>query len=163
MAGFPDGKAIFAVDSSSLIHAWRRAYPPKHFPQFWRRLENLISDGRLFSSVEVLRELKKKDDELHVWCKKNSHVFLPINDGLQDQVIEIMGKYPRLVDTVKGRSAADPFVIGLARLSDPEWTVISEENPGRLNSPKIPDVCRAEDIRCLRIVELIQEENWVFR
>lgn len=88
---------------------------------------------------------------------------MPIDDGLQDQVIELMGIYPRLVDTAKGRSAADPFVIGLARMNDPEWTVLSEENPGSQNSPKIPDVCRAEGLRCLRLVELIQEENWIFR
>lgn len=154
---------IYSIDSSSLIHAWRRAYPPKNFPQFWRRLDELIEAERLFSSVEVLRELQKKDDELHAWCKTHSGVFLPIDDGLQDQVIELMGIYPRLVDTAKGRSAADPFVIGLARMNDPEWTVLSEENPGSQNSPKIPDVCRAEGLRCLRLVELIQEENWIFR
>jgi len=159
----PRKSVIYSIDSSALIHAWRRAYPPKNFPPFWRRLEELISTDRLFSSVEVLRELKKKDDELHGWCKTHSEVFLSIDDELQDHVIEIMGTYPRLVDTAKGRSAADPFVIGLARMNDPEWTVLSEENPGRLNSPKIPDVCKAEGIRCLRLVELIQEENWVFR
>ena len=163
MADAKAGETIYSVDSSSLIHAWRRAYPPKHFPPFWRRLEGLIEDRRLFSSVEVLRELKRKDDELHEWCKKYTDAFLPINDDLQDQVIEIMGTYPRLVDTVKGRSGADPFVIGLARLNDPEWVVLSEENPGRQNSPKIPDVCRDEGIRCIRLVELIQEENWIFR
>ena len=154
---------VYSMDSSALIHAWRRAYPPKNFPPFWDKLDALIETKRLFSSVEVLRELKRKDDELHEWCKARAHVFLPIDDDLQDQVIEIMGTYPRLVDTAKGRSAADPFVIGLARMNDPEWTVLSEENPGKLNSPKIPDVCKAEGIRCLRLVEIIQEENWIFR
>src|SRR5690606_2388943 len=97
-------------------------------------------------------------DELHAWCKKHAEMFLPINDELQHNVIEIMGSYPRLVDTVKGRSAADPFVIAVARMNDPEYIVLSEENPGRLNSPKIPDVCKAEGLHCYRLVDLIQQE-----
>ncbi len=154
---------IYCVDSSAFIHAWRRAYPRKNFPQFWRKIDELILMGRLFSSIEVFREIQKKDDELHGWCRTRTKMFLPIDDDLQDQVIEIMGTYPRLVDTAKGRSAADPFVIGLARLNEPGWIVLSEENPGRVNSPKIPDVCKAEGLRCLRLVELIQEENWIFK
>jgi len=157
-----ENQAIFSVDSSALIHAWRWAYLPKHFPPFWKRLDDLILEERLFSSVEVLREIKRKDDELYEWCKQRSSIFLPIDNDLQDHVIEIMGLYPRLVDTAKGRSGADPFVIGLARMHDPEWTVLSEENPGKVNSPKIPHVCAKEGIRCLRLVELIQHEQWIF-
>ncbi len=156
-------ESIYSIDSSALIHAWRRAYPRKNFPQFWRRLDELILMGRLFSSIEVYREIQKKDDELHGWCRTRSRTFLPISEELQDQVIEIMGAYPRLVDTSKGRSAADPFVVGLARLQSPSWIVLSEENPGKASSPKIPDVCKAEGLRCLRLVELIQEENWIFK
>ena len=107
--------AIYSLDSSCLIHAWRRAYPIRNFPPFWDRLDELIEAKRLFSSTEVLREIKRKDDELYEWCKPRAELFLPIDDGVQDHVIEIMSIYPRLVDTIKGRSGADPFVIGLAR------------------------------------------------
>ena len=153
----------YSVNSSALIHAWRRSYPPKNFPQFWERLDELIEANRLYSSSEVLKELKKKDDELYGWCKTRSGIFLPITEAIQDNVVEIMGCYPRLVDTVKGRSSADPFVIAIARAGDPERVVLSEENPGSSTSPKIPDVCNAEGVRCLRVVELIQEEGWIFR
>lgn len=155
--------SIYSLDSSCLIHAWRRAYPIRNFPPFWDRLDSLIEAKRLFSSVEVLKEIKRKDDELYDWCKPREALFVPIDDDIQDHVIAIMGSYPKLVDTSKGRSGADPFVIGLARMNGKPWHVLSEENPGRANSPKIPDVCIAEGIRCLRLVELIQEEDWVFR
>lgn len=155
--------SIYSLDSSCLIHAWRRAYPIRNFPPFWERLDELIEAERLFSSTEVLKEIKRKDDELYEWCKPRAHLFLPIDDDIQDHVIEIMGAYPRLVDTIKGRSGADPFVIGLARMNGQPWHVLSEENPGKQTSPKIPDVCHAEGIRCLRLVELIHEEDWIFR
>ncbi|TAK46584.1 MAG: DUF4411 family protein [Betaproteobacteria bacterium] len=158
-----DDQNKYSFDSSALIHAWRRSYPPKHFPQFWGRIDGLIDEGRLFCSSEVVAELKKKDDELFAWCKTHPALSVEISEELQDHLTEIMGMYPRLVDTTKGRSTADPFVIALARMQDPEWVVVTEENPGRVNSPKIPDVCKAEDIRCMRLVELIQEEDWIFR
>ncbi len=99
----------------------------------------------------------------YVWCKHRSELFLPIDDDIQNHVIDIMGSYPKLVDTTKGRSGADPFVIALARMNGSPWTVLSEENPGKQSSPKIPDICNAEGIRCIRLVELIQEEDWIFR
>lgn len=160
MAKQLNSKSIYCVDSSALIHAWRRVYPPAHFPRFWDRMDDLTVDGRLYSTDEVLRELKKKDDELYAWCKKRTKTFLPIDDQLQDQVIEIMAKYPRLVDTTKGRSGADPFVIGLAKMQDPEWVVLSEENPGK---QRMPEVCRSEGILCIQLLLLIQTEGWVFK
>jgi hypothetical protein len=39
-----------------------------------------------------------------------------------------MGAYPRLVDTVKGRSGGDPFVIAVARIKHPPMTVVTEES-----------------------------------
>ena len=68
-----------------------------------------------------------------------------------------MGEYPRLVDTVKGKSASDPWVISLALQYDQKLTVVTEENGGSANSPKIPYVCRQEDIRCINLLDLIKE------
>jgi len=73
-----------------------------------------------------------------------------------------MGTYPRLVDTVKGRSGGDPFVIALARVRRSKITVVTEEDRGRADSPKIPDVCRAEGIRCLNLADFIAERGWKF-
>jgi Domain of unknown function (DUF4411) len=55
-----------------------------------------------------------------------------------------MTAYPRLVDTSKGRSGADPFVIALAAAANPIMTVVTEEHPGKT---KIPDVCKKEGIK----------------
>jgi hypothetical protein len=159
-----NGNARYSIDTSALIHAWRRAYPPKNFASFWAKLENLINDGVIVASVEVINELNKKDDEIHNWCSIQSNTFcVEIDDDLQENLAYIMGTYPRLVDTVKGRSGGDPFVIALARSHNPKvLTVITQEGVGKKNSPKIPDVCKAEKIPCINLVELIQAENWKF-
>ena len=70
-----------------------------------------------------------------------------------------MANHPRLVDTVKGRSSADPFVIALAATTTPSMIVVTEEYEGRT---RIPDVCTAENIEYCRLADLIERENWRF-
>jgi len=152
--------SIYSADSSALIHAWRRAYRPKNFGFIWERVEELISVGRLFVSVEVFKEIERKDDDLHAWCKDRGDGFcVQIDDAIQLHLRRIMENYPKLVDLAKGRSAADPFVIALAATSHPRMVVVSEENPGKV---RIPDVCNAEGIECIRVADLIEREDWHF-
>jgi hypothetical protein len=68
--------------------------------------------------------------------------------------------YPRLVDTSKGRSGADPFVIALAAAANPIMTVVTEEHPGKT---KIPDVCKKEGIKFCNLADLIEQEGWKFK
>jgi hypothetical protein len=63
---------LFSFDSSSLIHAWNRAYRPKNFPTFWVHLEDHIKAGVVVASIEVLNELARKDDGIYAWCKAQS-------------------------------------------------------------------------------------------
>jgi hypothetical protein len=123
-------------------------------------LDGLIAEGRLRASIEVYREMERKDDELFAWCKdRRETMFVEIEDACQHEVARIMGAYPRLVDTVRGRSGADPFVIGLAAAAQPRMTVVTEEHPGK---QRIPDVCLAEGIAYIGLADLIEQENWRF-
>ncbi len=156
-------QTLFSFDSSSLIHAWNRAYRPKNFPSFWTQLEATIKDGITVASVEVLHELAKKDDGVHAWCKQLSNDFcVDIDDEQQGHLAHIMGTYPRLVDTAKGRSTGDPFVIALARARHGKIIVVSEEDRGKERSPRIPDVCRAEGIECYKLADFIEDRGWSF-
>jgi uncharacterized protein DUF4411 len=152
--------AVYSVDSSALIHGWRRAYRPKNFGSVWEQFDVLIEAGRLRASIEVYNELEKKDDELFKWCKERKEkLFAEIDDEIQKHVVRIMAAHPRLVDTVKGRSGADPFVIALAVTTKPYMVVVTEEHPGKT---KIPDVCTAERIQCCGLADLIEREDWNF-
>ena len=87
---------------------------------------------------------------------------MDIDDEQQEHLQHVMGTYSRLVDTVKGRSGGDPFVIALARIRRGEIAVVSEEDYGRRDSPRIPDVCRAEGIRCYKLADFIGDRGWRF-
>ena len=153
---------IYCCDTSSLLHAWRRAYPPKSFKSFWAKLDRLIDAGRLVSSIEVLNELARKDDDLYAWAKEHKSMFFDIDDDVQDAMAWIMAKYPRLVDTVTGKSGGDPFVISLALSHDPHLTLLHEEKGGSLKSPKIPYVCDQEKVPHIGLLDLIDLEGWSF-
>jgi Domain of unknown function (DUF4411) len=150
----------YSADSSALIHGWRRIYRPKNFGSVWQRLGALIEEGRLRASIEVYNDLEKKDDELFKWCKaRREKLVVEIDINIQQHVARIMAAYPRLVDTVKGRSGSDPFVIALAASTNPNMTVVTEEYVGKV---RIPDVCNAEKIEHCGLADLIEREDWRF-
>jgi hypothetical protein len=151
---------VYSIDSSALIRGWRGIYRPKNFPFVWDQLDTLIKEGRLCASIEVYNELEKKDDELFKWCKeRKAEMFVEIDQAIQTQVVRIMKNHPRLVDTAKGRSGADPFVIALAATSNPPMVVVTEEFTGKT---RIPDVCAAEKIHCCGLADMIEREDWNF-
>ncbi len=153
----------YCVDSSSLIHAAKRAYPPRRFPRLWTEIEALVDAGRLTLSIEVYHELERKDDEVFAWCKeRKDKLCRDIDDDVQAHVIRLMRSYPRLVDTRKGKSGGDPFVLAQALAANPHLVVVSEEKGGSEASPKIPFVCASEGLRCIDILKLIDEEDWSF-
>lgn len=158
-----DTPVRYSIDTSALIHGWVRAYPPDVIPALWDRLDGLIAEGRLLASREVLYELERKADDLHAWCKEREAMFVEIDDAIQVHMATVMGKYPKLVDTAKGKSGADPFVIALAMAHNPVLTVVTEEKGGSASSPRIPYVCQQEDLRCISLLQLIREQEWTFR
>lgn len=150
---------IYCFDTSSLLQAWVRGFPIDIMPSFWDEFEKLLGDT-VIAPREVCVELEKKEDDLYEWAKGRDGFFVDLDHEQQLATRAIMSAHPRLVDTRKGRSQADPFVIALAQVS--AATVVTEENlqvqPGK--SPKIPNVSRALGIRCIRLLDFIREQGW---
>jgi hypothetical protein len=150
----------YSVDTSAFLDAWVRNYPVDVFPTIWDQMNRAARDGTLLASDEVLRELERKDDGAHVWMKDRTEMLVALDPEVERHVREIMTRYPRLVDTRKGRSGGDPFVIAVARVRN--LTVITAENAtGKLDSPRIPDVCADLGIRSIRMLEFFREQRWV--
>lgn len=149
----------YCIDTNALIDLWRRFYPPDVFPSLWKNLENLISDRRLVAPREVFKELENLDDELLKWARNHRGMFEDLDYQQVDQVKDILRRFPRLVDENKIIPDADPFVIALARSKG--WTVITSENPGNPGGPpRIPDVCKEYEVRCIKLLEFFREQKW---
>src|SRR5690242_13999737 len=109
-------RGVYCIDTSSLLEAWVRAYPRAVFPSLWDKVEALIADARLCSPEEVQREIEKKEDELNTWAKAQTGLFVPLDADQAIEVKRILRDVPLLVDSSKGRSGGDPWVIALAKL-----------------------------------------------
>jgi predicted nucleic acid-binding protein len=152
---------IFCVDTSAWLDGWVRDYPQDVFPSLWEKLSECVGSGTLRCSEEVYVEIEKKEDGLHDWLKARKDVIVPIDEEIQRIVLELLARHPRLVDTHRSRSQADPFVIATAERL--QAVVVTGEKPrGKLDIPKIPDVCQDRGIRCIGFLEMLRELGWKF-
>jgi hypothetical protein len=143
------------------MDGWVRHYPPDVFPTLWTKLEGVIATGDIVSSEEVYVELAKKSDELHAWIKDRKNMLVPMSEEVQQIAVDLLAKYPRLVDTLRNRSMADPFVIATA-VALKAVVVTGEVLTGRMDKPRIPDVCEANEIRWINFLQMIRELKLMF-
>lgn len=160
----PEG-TLYSLDTSALITAWWRNYPPDVFRPVWDHMDTLIRSGVVRASREVLTELEKQDDDLYHWCKdREDDLFIDLIEELQDAVIMLLAKYPKLVAT--GRNKADPFVIALATLSKPTpLIIVTEESPlnGNPKRPNIPFICANEGLTSSPLIKLLRNTGFKLR
>lgn len=145
----------FCVDTSAWLDGWTRDYPRDVFPTLWQNIEERIAAVEIIASEEVYVELQKKDDDLHNWIKTRNSMLVSANEAIQRRVLQILASYPRLVDSLKGRSQADPFVIATA--IETNSVVVTGETGGTATKPKIPYVCQQMGVRCITFLDMIRE------
>lgn len=162
--------SVYCIDTSSLIEC-NLKYPESNFPGLWKRLRQLVDDDRLITTRQVRRELKSKADQAAVWVKDNKRMVRTPTDEEWIKAQEVRDEFPKLVDPEKEKEDADPFLIGLALVErekaqawgwNVEYVVVSEESTKRRGKDKIPTVCKHYGLRCIRLLQLIQEEGWRF-
>jgi hypothetical protein len=152
----------YSFDASAIIQGWRRFYPPSVFPALWARIETLIDEKIISATEEVLVELERKDDEIHEWALERKDMFVAIDEAIQDTVRDVLKDHKKLLDTRKGRSGADPFVIALAILQGCSVVTLEGRSRSPEKRPNIPDVCEVLGVPCLSLLQMIEREGWVF-
>jgi len=152
----------YALDTNVLIHAWRDLLPMDVAPGFWARIDELGRDGTVIISVEIVKELEKRDDDLLAWIKARTFMHQDSDEAVQDLVgdvlaVEVNQHKPSLVDPDRPDSDGDVWVIALAKARGA--TVVSQESsaPASKKKAKIPDVCREMDVRCINLLAFMRE------
>ena len=152
---------MYVFDTSALIEAWVRSYPPDSFPGFWVRMDEIVRSGHVVSPEAVLDELRVRDDDLHEWVKKRGEsIIRPTSRELMYETRLILASHPTLTKTGTGRSAADPFVIALAASCG--CPLVTQEKGGSVSKPRIPYVCGDRGVRCIDLLAFIRAEGWTF-
>ena len=121
------------------------------FGTVWRRLDYLITSGKVRVTEELFSKLEKQDDEVFKWVKfRESRLVVPLDDPIQIEANRILAKYPKLVNEQKNRHQADAWVVALASING--CAVVSGEGRRNLKHPKVPDVCDDMGIPHLRLL-----------
>ncbi|KAF2342910.1 DUF4411 family protein [Flavobacterium tistrianum] len=157
---------IYCLDANVLIQAWQKYYSPKFCPSYWEVLNTLGTQKRIFIPELVYEEIIRTDDDLSDWLKKSNITVRKIDEPVTRCLQSIYSNNPlhkNLVDNVKGRSLADPWVIAHA-INDKAIVVTKEEKITALNSQKIkiPNVCDNMGIRWINDFEFIAELGFIF-
>lgn len=147
----------YSFDTSSLLNGRRDLLPPTVFASVWEDIESMIGDGAIRAVVEVRNELRKRDDEVRAWAEGQDNLFLELETDIQRATSRVLATHPKLTGVGGQRNQADPFVIGMALARGA--TVVTEERPtGRLEKPRIPDVCHAMGVPWLDLVRFLEAE-----
>jgi len=155
-------KHKYCLDTNVLIQAWNTYYSMDLAPKYWDILDELAQEGTVFCTHEVKREIEKVDDELNKWTKARDYLFRDITEDVQQHIRDVLKAFPRLVDTTRDRSMADPWVIAHALAE--KATVVTKEmiTPAASKRIKIPDVCSTFKVRCINDFEFIREVGITF-
>ncbi len=151
----------YSIDTSAVVDIWQGPYPPDVFPDLPDKLGELVSNGDLRASEEVLVELEKKLTEAYQWAKRHREMFCSLDEQIQVEATDILKIHRNLVKERPQRGRADVFVIALAKINGCA-VVTSEKVTNNPNKPNIPDVCNAMAIRSMSLLDLFREQGWVF-
>jgi hypothetical protein len=155
----------YCVDTSTWIDAVRDYNPASPlFADFWDFVEAQILAGEIIAPEEVYVELKQKtlkdSREFTTFIRSVSGtLFIKPDDEIQARFSVIVGAYPELVTKNKplAKSNCDAWVIALAQERDAVVVTHEVGKPAALKPYKIPDVCRVESVRCIRLPVLLNE------
>lgn len=156
-------QSLFCIDTSALIHGWRRDYPPDVFGSVWANIAGLAKSGTLIAPEEVLLELDRGGDELHAWANEHEVMFLPADEHVQVEVAQIVNRWPTFVPSHSRDGIwADPYVIALASVKGA--TVVTGEKPVGSNAKrlKIPNICIEMGLLYCDLLGLVRTCQWEF-
>ncbi len=157
--------SIYVVDASAWI-LLSQHYPKDVFSSLWGSIEDLIKAKNILAPQQVFREIEQGgDDDLTKWCKVNNRMFLANNSEVVKLTLEIIRKYPSIVNPYATRETADPFIIALARslksnITDSKPIIVTDENETKID--RIPYISKTYNLDSLKLTGMFKTEKWTF-
>ena len=154
----------YLLDSNTFIQAKNEYYGFDTCPGYWDWLERENTAGNVFSIDRIGDELKEGTDQLAVWAAaRGKDFFLPL-DAAAVQAMTRVSNWVQGADYQEQAKraflrTADPFLIAYGLVHG--HTVVTHEVhvEGERRKVKIPSVCRALQVPCIRIFEMLRREG----
>jgi len=149
----------YLLDSSALFDL-KRDYPISIFPSLWDSFNNLCQNKIIVAPREVLREIKKGNDELVEWAHNFDEIFLEPVDEEVEILQQVMSIYPaNILQKYSTGIWADPLLVAAGKYYN--IPIIQHESTDP-NQYKIPSVAARFGVRCIKLIHLFDEQSWRF-
>ena len=159
---------MFIIDADALIHAFRYDFPPAGSQTaFWDWLDNVVSQHvGVVVPQSVIEEISKGNDGLHNLVSTLKHVTKEPTAACLQHITAVMKAYGKLTDIDLETIArkADPYIV--AHAIQLNATVVTNEipAPNRLAANrKIPDICSALHVPCIRYPRFLWDMRGLYR
>jgi hypothetical protein len=161
----------FIVDSNFFIQAHRGNYPLDVATSFWSKINQLATEGKIFSIDKVKAEIYKNKDALTEWCTDNlpNSFFLDSASVVTHymRVIQAAGsRIPpynqRALDTFYDADEADAWLIAHALSKNLPIVTHEVSQPLKIANVKIPDICQLLNIPTFTTIEMFRQLNESF-
>jgi len=124
-------------------------------------LDRKTAKGVLASVIPVLTEIRAGNDELKAWAEaRAAEFFKPMDSSAVEEVQDIaawvMAEPFRPDAKQRFLSGADPLRIAFAKAHGHTVATHKVFREGERRNVKIPAVCRAFDVPCLRLLQILQ-------
>lgn len=147
----------YCLDTSFLINGWHKRYRRDVFPTIWVTLESLLENTTVFSCEEVYLELKEQEDDLFEWVEARKKSFYQPNEEVNDEMLNVMSRFPNLAAKGTSLNRADPWVLAVARVMGA--TVVTDEQPAEkqraTKPPKLPNACEGLNVPWMRPIDFL--------
>lgn len=155
---------LFLLDSDTLIQAKNEYYGFDLCPGFWDWLDLKAGEGVVASVQPVLKELSEGNDLLKRWATERAGAFFleldqPAVDKAQEVVAWVMAQPFRPDAKQRFLSGADSLLIAYAKAHGHTVATHEVHREGERRNVKIPAVCAAFEVPCVRLVHLLREHG----
>jgi len=152
----------YVLDANTLIQAKNEYYAFDICPGFWDWLDAANAAGEVSSIEPIADELRKGKDDLATWAAaRRGSFFLPLDAAAHAEMTTVAAwvQQQDFRDDAKRVffSGADPFLIAFAKAHG--LTIASHEVhvEGQKNKVKIPTVCQALGVPCVRTFAMLRD------
>jgi len=160
-------KPSYWFDSDSFINPSRTSHRFSRGTRLWDFLEqkareHIIGSPSIVLHLELTHIDKSKADELEKWARKlDGILFLPPDDSVQiyyAQIVQAVSTNPqyKVFETQAFLAKADPWVIAYAKAYGGKVVTFEHSKPLQ-RKPKIPDVAKPFDVKCVDIWDALDE------
>ena len=154
----------YAFDTSPLSTLFRNYYR-NVFPSLWQGFDQLVVNGAILSTREVLREIEDgAPDNLRQWAADRPELF-PAPTAEEAHFVARIYAVQHFQNNIEGKKLlrggrlADPFVVGRAAIAGATMITMETLKP---NAADIPNICKHFDIPCLSLQGFMEAEKWTF-